>query len=238
MSSSELDLVVMSRMRLAIGRRMVDSKREAPHFYASTDVEMDATLSLLENGNGSGVSGVRLSVTAALVRACAAALAEHPQFNSVWTAEGLMRSRKINIGVAVAVEGGVIAPAILDCANLGLAEIAVAVHDLASRARAQKLGGREVTDATFTLSNLGMFDVTTFAGIVTPPQVAILAAGRVAARPVVVNGQVAIRHVLTATVSADHRAVDGVEVARFLMTFKHELEIPQEMRTGHVPLEA
>ena len=225
MTEAERVLVEPSRMRAAIGRRMVASKREAPHFYVSTDVEMDALLGAVEARNASG--GERVTVTACLVRAVADALTEHPELNAVWDGEALYRVNRLNIGVAIALDDGLIAPALLDCAGRDVADLASALGDLATRARAGRLRSPELAEATFTVSNLGMFDVSAFTAIITPPQVAILATGRTEARPVVRDGEVVVRSLMTATVSADHRAVDGAGVARFLGTLKGKLQQPQ-----------
>ena len=209
-------------MRAAIGRRMVASKREAPHFYVSTEIEMDAALAAVDAANAAG--GPRVTVTAHLVRAVADALTDHPELNAVWDGDSLYAVRALNIGVAIALDDGLIAPALLDCADRPVSELAAALTDLAARARAGRLRAPEIAEATFTVSNLGMFDVSAFTAIITPPQVAILATGRTEPRPVVRDGDVVVRQVMTATVSADHRAVDGAAVARFLGTFKTRLE--------------
>jgi len=130
----------------------------------------------------------------------------------------------VNMGIAIALEDGLLAPALLDCQALDLRQTALALDDLVARAHAGRLRASEMGTATFTLSNLGMFDVTSFAAIVIPPQVAILATGRAVRRPVVVGDTIAVRSVMTATVSADHRAVDGAEAARFLAALKGRLE--------------
>jgi pyruvate dehydrogenase E2 component (dihydrolipoamide acetyltransferase) len=197
-------LVEQTRMRAAIARRMVESKQQAPHFYVQTEVTTDGIRERLQE--------LGVSMTVALVRATVAALRANPKLNAVWTPDGLLQADTVNLGIAVALDDGLVAPALLDADALDLAATAAALKDLVARARASRLRPAELTDATFTLSNLGMFDVSAFTAIVTPPQVAILAV----ARPV--------RSVMTATVSADHRALDGVDVARFLETFKQSLE--------------
>jgi pyruvate dehydrogenase E2 component (dihydrolipoamide acetyltransferase) len=212
-------LVPFTPMRKAIARRMVDSKREAPHFYVETEVPMDAALALTRQRSAEP-STPTVTVTAVLAKACATALIAHPHLNSVWTERGLERVDAVNLGIAVALDDGLIAPALLGAESLSLTETAEALDDLVARARARKLRPREASDGTFTLSNLGSFDVSRFTAIVVPPQVGILATGRTTERPVVVDGEVVVRPVLAATVSADHRAVDGATVAAFLETFK------------------
>jgi pyruvate dehydrogenase E2 component (dihydrolipoamide acetyltransferase) len=221
-------LVELSPMRRAIARRMVDSKREAPHFYVEAEVPMDAVLALARQ-RSSDPAAPKTTVTAVLARAAAVALRRHPALNAVWTERGLERFDAVNLGIAVALDEGLIAPALLGADALSLADTAEALADLDARARAGRLRPREATEGTFTLSNLGMFDVSRFTAIVVPPQVAILATGRTVERPVVVDGQVVPRPVLVATVSADHRAVDGADVAAFLETFTSLLATPEEL---------
>jgi len=220
----KLHLVEQTPMRRAIARRMSESKRDAPHFYISTTVEFDAALASLAQANAARAADSRITVTGLLVHAVAYALGAHPTLNAVWTADGLATVEQINIGVAIATDGGVIAPALLDCGRLPLAETSAALADLVTRTRSGKVRGPEMTDATFTVSNLGMFPVTQFTAIVTPPQVAILAAGALEAVPRLQNGALVEEQRLTLTLSADHRALDGADAARFLATLKTRLE--------------
>lgn len=219
-----MQLVEQTPMRRAIARRMSESKRDAPHFYVTTTVRFDAALASLEHKNTAQATASRITVTGLLVHAVAHTLAEHPALNAVWTAEGLATVEQINIAVAVATEGGVIAPALLDCGQLTLKDTSAALADLVTRTRHGKLRGSEMTDATFTLSNLGMFPITQFTAIVTPPQVAILAAGALEPVPRLWNGSLVEEQRLTLTLSADHRALDGADAARFLATLKTRLE--------------
>lgn len=216
-------LVEQTPMRTAIARHMSESKRHVPHFYVQTEVHMDPALEDLRRRN-QGAPTARISVTAALVRACVEALRAHPTFNGVWTEEGPLEVAEINVGIAVALEDGLLAPALLNADRLSLAELAVALDNLAERARTKRLTAREMSEATFTLSNLGMFDVSAFTAIVPPPQLAILATARPVERWVFHEDAPACRSVMTATLSADHRAVDGAAAARFLQTFKSTLE--------------
>ena len=205
-------------MRRAIARRMTESKQQAPHFYIETDVAMDAVLTR--------AAVLEVTVTALLVRACALALRSHPELNAVLTERGLERVQSVNLGVAVALDGGLIAPALLDADALSVAQTATALSDLVSRARSGGLRGSELTEGTFTLSNLGAFDVTRFTAIIVPPQVAILATGRTIETPVALDGEIVLRRMMSATLSADHRALDGADAARFLATFKTLLQDP------------
>ncbi len=218
--------VTQSPMRRAIARRMAESKAQIPHFYLSTEIDMDGLLDATRQVNDRRPGGERVTVTAALLRAVALTLAEHPAFNSVWNGDVVERWSAINIGVAIALDDGLIAPALLHCRDRTIADMAVGLADLVTRTRAGKLRAPEVGEGTFTLSNLGMFDVTAFTAIITPPQVAILATARTVERPVVRDGDVVIRKVMTATLSSDHRVVDGVGAAGFLATFKGLIEEP------------
>ena len=164
-------------------------------------------------------------MTAALAWGCVQALRAHPRFNSVWTSEGLVEVPAINLGLAVALEDGLMAPAAIDVGGLDVSELAQAIESLKRRTHAQRLRPNELTDGTFTLSNLGAFPVTAFTAIITPPQIATLATARATERSVMSGGEPAAATVLIVTLSADHRAVDGADVARWLQTFKQSLEI-------------
>jgi pyruvate dehydrogenase E2 component (dihydrolipoamide acetyltransferase) len=213
-------------MRTAISRRMVESKSKAPHFYVSTEIEMEAVTAANDALNAQQPAEARVTLTAWLVRAIAQSLAAYPALNAVWNGETLEQVDAINIGIAVAIPDGLIAPALLDCGTKDLATISSELRDLVARTKAGKLKPAEFSDATFTLSNLGAFPVTQFTAIVTPPQVAILATGKSESRAVVRDGAIVARQMLTATLSADHRAVDGALVAAFLGDLKARLESP------------
>jgi pyruvate dehydrogenase E2 component (dihydrolipoamide acetyltransferase) len=228
-------VVTQSPMRRAIARRMTESKREAPHFYVTTDAEMDRLLGLIDRMNAGRSNESRLTVTAFLIRAVAQTLLEHPGFNAVWADGTLEEVDAINVGVAIALDDGLIAPALLDCADRSVEDLATGLADLVARTRAGKLRAPEINDATFTLSNLGMFQVTEFTAIVTPPQVAILATARTEPRAVVRDGEIAARRMMTATLSSDHRVVDGAGAARFLGTFKALLEAPESLVATTAP---
>ena len=223
----EGELVPITSMRAAIAKRMTESKQQAPHFYVSTEIEMDALAARL--AEESARTGARVSATAGFVRACALALRAHPRVNSVWTPEGLLQVGEINVGVAVALPDGLIAPALLGAGELDLVATARALADLVERTGAKKLRPSELSDATFTLSNLGMFGVSSFAAIVTPPQVAILATGRSVQRLLPGEDGPRTASVMIATLSVDHRALDGADAAAFLETFKGALEAPDRL---------
>lgn len=212
-------------MRAAIARRMVESKTRAPHFYVETDVPMTAVLRAIEEA--ADKQSVKPSVTAYLARACALALRSHPQLNARWNGEALESCSTVNLGVAVALDDGLIAPALLGAEALSVAGTAEALRDLVGRARAGRLKPPELAEGTFTLSNLGMFDVTRFTAIIVPPQVAIMATGRTLPQLALQAGSVVSVPTMMVTVSADHRAVDGADVAVFLQTFKDLLQQPE-----------
>jgi pyruvate dehydrogenase E2 component (dihydrolipoamide acetyltransferase) len=218
--------VTLSAMRRAIARRMVQSKQQAPHFYLTTDLDMEALLSAGDRLNAGRDADRRITVTALLIKAVALTLAEHRAFNAIWDGETLQQVEAVNVGVAIALDEGLIAPALLGCERLSAEQISDALRDLVTRTRAGKLRAPELTDATFTLSNLGMFEVSQFTAIITPPQVAILATGKTEPRAVVRDGAVVARQTMTVTLSSDHRAVDGAGAARFLGTLKQLVEAP------------
>jgi pyruvate dehydrogenase E2 component (dihydrolipoyllysine-residue acetyltransferase) len=219
--------VTPSAMRRAIARRMTESKAGAPHFYVATEIEMDAILDLSAAVNRDRPPETRVTVTAFLLRAVALTLVEHPAFNAAWAGDTLERWDAINIGVAIALDDGLIAPALLDCRDRDVMDLARGLADLVARTRAGKLRAPEIGEGTFTVSNLGMYDVTAFTAIITPPQVAILATARAVERAAFRDREIVARKVMTATLSSDHRALDGVAAARFLGTLKGMIEAPE-----------
>jgi pyruvate dehydrogenase E2 component (dihydrolipoamide acetyltransferase) len=216
--------VTFDRMRQAIARRMVQSKQSAPHFYVSRDLEMDAALDALATANEGRAKEDRATVTALLLKAVASSLTAFPAFNAVWNGDTLERVDAVNLAVAIDLgEAGLIAPALLDCARKSVDQLGAELRDLVTRAKVGRLRAPEISDGTFTLSNLGALGVTSFTAIITPPQVAILATGATEARPVVRDGQVVIRRIMSATLSSDHRAVDGAGAARLLADLQERL---------------
>jgi pyruvate dehydrogenase E2 component (dihydrolipoamide acetyltransferase) len=198
---------------------MSESNRDVPQFALSTTIRMDPALAIIEATRVADPA-VRLTPTAVIVAAATAALAEHPRLNACWEDGELYLHDDIHIGVAVAVEGGLIAPTLLDSSKLTLPEIATRLHDLVRRAKDARLRSAELTAATFTISNLGMFDVSSFTALVVPPQVAILAVSSITTVPVLEGETWEQGRVLTATISCDHRAVDGADAAKYLQTLK------------------
>ena len=221
------ETVPLSRMRQQIARVTVRSKQEIPHFYVAADVDMTEAMRLRAQINrGLEDAGIRVSVNDLIIKACVGALQKYPKFNASFAEDGIRMTSAINVGIAIAEEEGLIVPAILDCAGKSLSEIATASKDLIARSKSGTLRPQEYTGGTFSISNLGMFDVSSFAAIIHPPQSAVLAVGTVAKRPVVRDDQIAIAEVMTATLSADHRVADGAEGAEFLIEVKRLLENP------------
>ena len=225
----ELVVTELSKMGQTIARRMTQSKQEVPHFYITTSIDMTGALGLREEVNDLWEGEVRVSVNDLIVKATALALIKHPSFNSYYDDGKVKRNPLINIGMAIALEDGLIAPAILDCAGKGLKEIAIASRDLVDRARNGVLKPREYTDATIAISNLGMFDIDSFIAIINPLQSASVAVGSVRKQPVVRDGEIAIADIMQATVSADHRVVNGAEAAQFLNEIKGFLQKPASL---------
>ena len=227
--------VPLSRMRQQIARVTVRSKQEKPHFYVSSDVDMTRAMELRQQVNQllQG-EGVRVSVNDLIIKSCVEALKKYPKFNAYFHENGLQFNDRINIGVAIAEEEGLIVPAIIDCAQKPLKDIAMASKDLAERARKGTLHSNEYTGGTFTISNLGMFDVSSFVAIIVPPQTAVLAVGSVTKKPVARDDQVVIAQMMTATLSSDHRVVDGAESARFMVEVKRLLENPVGLLVGEI----
>ena len=224
------ELVPMSRVRQQIARVTAKSKREAPHFYVSAEIDMTKAMDLRKQINATLESeGVRVSVNDMIIRACAEALKGFPNLNSYYTDDGIQMNDGINIGIAIAGEQGLILPAIMESGTMSLAEIAKASKDLVERATKGTLHLREYTGGTFAVSNLGMFDVTSFIAIIQPPQSAVLAVGTVAPRPIADGGEIKIASMMTATISADHRVTDGAESAQFLVAVKKMLEDPMSL---------
>ena len=221
--------VTFDKMRQAIARRMVQSKQTAPHFYVSRDLEMDAAMDALAAFNEGRAKEERATVTGMLLKAIASTLTAFPAFNAVWNGEVLERVDAINLGVAIDLgDAGLIAPAVLDCANKSVDQLGAELRDLVARSKLGKLRAPEIAEGTFTLSNLGGLGVTGFTAIITPPQVAILATGATEPRPVVRDGQVVIRRMMSATLSSDHRAVDGAGAARLLGDLQERLSTAGE----------
>ena len=226
---AEERFVPHNAMRRVIADRLQQSKQTAPHFYLSVDCDIDNLLSARKALNEATEASVKISVNDMVVKATATALMAEPDVNGYFEAEGCRYFNTADICVAVAVDGGLVTPVIHDVQKLGLADISRKTTDLASRARAGTLDPSEYAGGSFTISNLGMFGIREFAAVINPPQSAILAVGAGEQRPVVKNGELAVATVMTVTLSADHRIVDGALGAKWLQAFKRAMEQPVTM---------
>lgn len=224
--NTQSHLVELSRMRQAIARVTADSKRDAPHFYVTAEVDMTKAMNLRRDINEAIPSESRVTVNDLIVKAAAIALAKHPKFNASFQGESLRMNASINIGIAIALEAGLMVPGIGDCAGKSLREIAAGSKDLIERANSGHLRNEEYSETTFSVSNLGMYDVESFAAIIYPPHAAVLAVGTVKEQAVVRNGELSVALTMKATLSTDHRVADGAEAARFLVEIKNILENP------------
>ena len=229
--SLEFQVVPMSSMRRAIATKMTESKTHVPHFYVSMEVDMTEAANMRKKliSTLEGKAGVRLSFTHFLVRAVAMALGEYPQLNSTFEGENVKLWKDVNIGIAVSLEEGLIVPVLRSANSKNLMKIAVETSRLVERARDKRLREDEFYGGTFTISNMGLLDVESFIAIINVPETAILAVGRIADKPAVLDGQITVRKLMTATLSADHRVVDGVLAAKFLQRVKDLLEAPHEL---------
>ncbi len=212
-----------SQMRKAIARRLAESIGPVPHFFLTTEVDMERALDLRAELNA-GLDGFKIGVTDILLKTAAEALVRHAEVNASWEGEAIHHHGRVDLGIAVALEGGLITPVLRDADRKGLRQIAEETADLIERARARKLMPEEYQGATFSISNLGMFDIEEFTAIINPPEAAILAIGKTREKPVVEDGEVRVRRRMRVTMSCDHRVVDGATGARFLATFKGMLE--------------
>lgn len=214
-----------SGMRRAIARRLTESKQQVPHFYLTVDCRMDALLALRAQANQGGA--VKLSVNDFIVRAAALALREVPEVNASWQDDAIEFHAGADISVAVATDGGLVTPIVRDADVKPLSAIAGEIVELAGRAKVNRLKPEEFTGGSLTVSNLGMYGIKQFAAIINPPQAAILAVGAAERRPVVDdNGDLKAATVMTVTLSADHRVVDGAVGARWLAAFRTLIENP------------
>jgi pyruvate dehydrogenase E2 component (dihydrolipoamide acetyltransferase) len=221
------DLVPLDGMRRTIARRMTDSFRDVPHFPLTIDLEIDGLLAARAKVNAMlEKRGVKVSVNDFVIKAAANALKLVPEANASYTPDGLAMHHHADVAMAVAIDGGLITPIIRAAEIKGLAQIATETKDLAERARARKLKPEEYQGGTFSVSNLGMFGIKSFASIINEPQGAILSVGAGVEQPIVRKGQLAIGTIMNATLTCDHRVVDGAIGARFLQAFKGLLEDP------------
>ncbi len=214
----------VSQMRKAIARRLAESKFSAPHFYLTMDINMGRAAEARTRIND--VSPVKISFNDLVVKAAAVALRQHPAVNSSWLGDKIRTNHHVHIGIAVAVDEGLLVPVIRFADNKGLAHISAETRELAEKARTKKLQPAEWEGNTFTISNLGMFGIEEFTAIINPPDACIMAVGAIREIPVVENGAVVIGQRMKVTLSCDHRVVDGAVGSRFLNTFRELLEEP------------
>ncbi len=217
----------LSQMRKAIARSTVQSKAPVPHFYLTTEIDMEQAERLRDQFKQSRQT--HPSITDLLIKASALALIKHPEINVSFAGDAIRRYEHIDIGVAVGMEDGLITPVIRDCGAKTLADISAETRGLIERARQKRLQPQEYTGATFSISNLGMFEVDNFIAVLMPPQAASIAVGAIREVPVVTKGSVTIGRRMKVTMSCDHRALDGLMGAQFLKEFKRVLEHPQEL---------
>jgi pyruvate dehydrogenase E2 component (dihydrolipoamide acetyltransferase) len=217
----------VSQMRKTIARRLSESLFTAPHFYITMSIDMDAAVAARAKINE--VAPVKISFNDMVVKATALSLKQHPKINSSWLGDSIRTNHHINIGIAVAVDEGLLVPVVRFADTKTLSEIGVAVKGFAQKAKDKKLQPSDWEGSTFTISNLGMFGVDEFTAIINPPDACILAVGGIAQVPVVKNGQVVPGNVMKVTLSCDHRVVDGAAGAAFLQTLKSLLEEPLRM---------
>jgi len=216
----------LSKIRRTVARRMAESKREVPHFYMTAEIEMSQCASL-KTQLAAARSEVGVSYTHLLLRAVALALGEHPRVNARYAAEDAVEfSEGVHLGIAVALDEGLIVPVLHDCQGKDVFSIALEARALVERVRAGKAEGGDLSGGTFTVSNLGMYPLEEFAAVINPPQAAVLAVGSLAERAVVRDGAVVARQTMRVTLSSDHRVIDGAEAAQFLQTLKQMLENP------------
>jgi pyruvate dehydrogenase E2 component (dihydrolipoamide acetyltransferase) len=214
----------VSQMRKVIAKRLAESKFTAPHFYLTMEINMDKVVEARKSMNE--LSPVKISFNDIIIKSAAAALRQHPGVNSSWLGDKIRTNDHIHIGVAVAVDEGLLVPVIRFADNKSLSHIASEVKELAKKAHDKKLQPSDWEGNTFTISNLGMFGIEEFTAIINPPDACIMAVGGIKQIPVVRDGEITIGHVMKVTMSCDHRVVDGAVGSAFLKTFKDYLEDP------------
>ena len=217
-----------SQMRKAIARRLAESIGPVPHFFLTTEIDMGRALALRAELNERWPDG-KIGVNDLLLKATAEALSRHPEVNASWSGDSIVYYGSVDLGIAVAIDGGLITPVLRDASRKGLRQISIETRALIERARARKLVPEEYQGSTFSVSNLGMYEIDQFTAIINPPESGILAVGKTAEKPVVLDGEVVVRKRMRVTMSCDHRVVDGATGATFLGTFKAMLENPLEM---------
>jgi len=222
------DLIPHSRMRKAIARRLTESKSTIPHFYLVADCRVDRLLALRQeiNGVAAATGSPKVSVNDLVVKAVAAAFGDVPEANSTWSDEGVHRHHNIDIAVAVSVDDGLVTPVLRNVSALSVSAVSERIRELAGRGKAGQLKQHELEGGSFAVSNLGMFGTTEFSAIINPPQCGILAVGAARKLPIVVDDEIVVGTVMTVTLSADHRVMDGALAARWLAAFVARIESP------------
>jgi len=216
-----------SQMRKVIAKRLSESIFTAPHFYLNIEVRMDEAMKSRAIINT--VPDTKVSFNDMVIKACAMALKKHPKVNSQWREESILINHHVNVGVAVAVEDGLVVPVLRYTDQMSLSQIGANVKDVAGRAKSKKLQPNEMEGSTFTVSNLGMFGITEFTSIINQPNSAILSVGAIVEKPVVSNGQIVVGNTMKLTLACDHRTIDGATGAQFLQTLKTFMENPVTM---------
>ena len=230
LTGPETEVILTSRLRQAIARRMVESKTTIPHFYVTTEIDMGPVMDLRKQVNAAlEAKGIKVSVNDMIVKAVAVTLRDYPNLNASFAGDTIVRHNRINVGTAVAVEGGLLTVVQKNTDISPLAQVAVENREMILRSREGKIKPDDVDGSTFTVSNLGAFDVEHFVAIINPPDAAILAVGSAKQVPVVVNGELAVGWRMKATISADHRVSDGAEAAQFMQALKGVLEQPLKL---------
>lgn len=213
-----------SQMRKTIAKRLSASKFNAPHYYLSVELDMDAAIAFRKQYNS--IPDTKISFNDIVVKAVALSLKEHPQVNSQWYDDKMVLNHHVHVGVAVAVEDGLVVPVLRFTNEMNLPQIGAQVRDFAGRARSKKLTPQEMDGSTFTVSNLGMFGITEFTSIINQPNSAILSVGAIVQKPVVKEGEIVVGNTMKLTLACDHRTVDGATGAQFLQTLKEYIENP------------
>ncbi len=230
-SGRDYDEVALDGMRRIIAARLTEAKQTIPHFYLRRDIRLDALLAFRSKLNKALEGrGVKLSVNDFIIKACALALQQVPAANAVWAGDRILQMKASDVAVAVAIEGGLFTPVLLDAEVKTLSALSAEMKDLATRARARKLAPQEYQGGSFAISNLGMMGIDNFDAVINPPHGAILAVGAGVKRPVVDDaGELAVATVMSVTLSVDHRVIDGALGAELLAAIKDNLESPMAM---------
>jgi|688.fasta_scaffold03351_13 pyruvate dehydrogenase E2 component (dihydrolipoamide acetyltransferase) len=224
---TQTEQVANSQMRKTIAKRLAESKFTAPHYYLTVELDMDEAIKEREIINS--LPDMKVSFNDMVLKACAMALKKHPKVNSQWTEQATLLHHHVHLGVAVAVEDGLVVPVVKHANQLTLSQIGAQVKDMAVRAKAKKIQPQEMEGSTFTVSNLGMFGISEFTSIINQPNSAILSVGAIVQKPVVKNNQIVVGNTMTITLACDHRTVDGATGAQFLQTLRHYIEKPVSM---------